>query len=363
MSNEVATTSPNGVMTIDATPRQQAWIQMANVKEKLEAALQKKELELQAFLKGTTAVEIEENLENYRAKFKEMEAQRLKFTRVIEDKVIGALMQFEKRSSPKTNPEFLKLEAKLLELKIKEKEKNAEATTKEQEKILYTAHIKNEYERQVAEFKKAAYHEIYTCYKQALADENAEPELRVAVARTINEIKFVELVRYERKFVTNEEATAIYKTIPSPSVKVLREQMIEELNRVWANYENDKDSNVGVDAEAEEKINEINITKEQTSAINTMIAQSETAKAAIIIGAGSGKKKVKEIVEVVEEDTLAWANKIMIAFTNTPQCHMYLKAKIAKKITVGQLAECLAKYAEVTGKKVAGIKYEEKKTL
>lgn len=363
MNNEVATVPQgnNGVVQMDLTPQQAAWVKLANVKKKLDDSLQKQELSIQSLLKDGTAIEVETNLAAAKKALGSLKGERMAFTNVVDEKIVSALMQYEKRSAGLIE----EYEKKLLELKIKEQEAGKGAKDKAEETIKYAAYIKNEYERQVAEFKKQAWNEIYANYKLSLEDPRTKQEMFNAVLKTLSDMKFVPIVKYERKFVTDKEATDIYKKTPAPSVNALRDEMIGELNKVWANYDNDAAAKLSshVEAEAQSKIEDVQNSLEQTTAITNMLAETEAASQATIIGATAGKKKVKTVLQVVEEDSLAWAIKIMIAFTQTPQCHMYLKAKIAGNIKVSQLADALGQYAEVTGKKVAGIQYEEKKKL
>lgn len=355
MANEI--TTPN--VTLSVSPRQAAWIKLADVKTKLETSLQKQELQLQLYLQGESIEVIESHIDSYVKGWKSLQAERLAFTSIVDNKIVQPLMDYEKRSSPATNEEFIKLKQKLLDLKLAANEKSGAEKAKKDEQILYIAHIKNQYEIQKAEFLKAAYREISTCYKAALEDPRTKDEIKGEVAKTITEIKFVELVKFPRKHVTNEEATKIYADIPKPSVKELRGTMLTELERVWGNYENDAAANLVVDSE--DKISEIDASVQQSTAINSLMAQGEMNQTATVVGAG--KKKVKTVINIVSEDTLVWAIKIMAAFINTPQAHGFLKAKKAGNIRVDQLADALATHVMSGAKKIDGIKYEEKTTL
>lgn len=360
MSNEVMVPgSANGIVTINVTPRQKAWVTLSDVKTKLEESLQKQELELQAMINlefaMVSAEALEKTLDEYRKKWTAMKNQRMAFTNIVDEKIVQALMQYEKRSAPeaKFNEKFGALEKQLLDAKIKAKEANNAQTEKQKEEAAYTAHIKNQYEIQVATFKKQAYNEIYTMYQQALT--GGQPELKTEVAKTISELQFVELVKYPRKFVTNEEATEIYKKIPKPTVTELRKQMILELEKMWQNYENDKAGNINVQQELEEQVANIEQQTTQATSINTMLAKSEASTPVVMIGAG--KKKLKETMSIEGDDTLGWALKVIIAFANTPQSHGYLKAKIAKNIKVEQMADALAELAANGGARIDGLKY------
>lgn len=360
MSNEIVKTES---VTVSVTPRQAAWIKLADVKTKLETSLQKQELQLQLYLQGESIEVIESHIDSYVKGWKSLQAERLAFTSIVDNKIVQPLMDYEKRSSPATNEGFVKLKQKLLELKLAANEKGGVEKAKKDEQILYIAHIKNQYEIQKAEFLKTAYREISVCYKAALEDPRTKDEIKGEVAKTITEIKFVELVKFPRKHVTNEEATKIYADIPKPSVKELRGTMLTELERTWGNYENDKAANLGttIEEESQIRLKEIENEFQQSTAINSLMAQGEMNQTATVVGAG--KKKVKTVISVVSEDTLVWAIKIMAAFINTPQAHGYLKAKKAGNIKVEQLADALATHVMAGGKKIDGIKYEEKTTL
>jgi hypothetical protein len=196
---------------------------------------------------------------------------------------------------------------------------------------------------------------------RALLLDKGEDEVKKKLIESINEMNFVDLVKFERKLVTNEEAMKIYASITKPSLIACRKAMVEEVDKMWKNYENDKAGNINVEEELIEKVQEAETNHVANTAINTLTAKSEISTPAVIIGAG--KKKIKTVTYIESEDTFAWALRIIIAFGSTPQAHGFLKAKIAKNINVDKMADALAELAATMGTKIEGLKYTTKETL
>lgn len=312
--------------------QQKAWLTFATRKNELTATLQKYELELQGILNNIPADILghEKALEQYRKVFNEMKTMRMTFTGMIEQKLLQPLMEPEKRVDYQTSSAYIKANVALLDKKREEKNKAAKQNDHAIEAAAYTTHIKNQYELQRSTYIQTAWREIRVAYEQALQQDGDIQTLVDTLKTVIAELKFIEPVKYDRKLVTNEEAMKIYAGIEKPKITALREQMLNEADKVFANYKSDKAAQTGKEvvqhiASVEKEV----VEEAQTNiSINNLVERGAIAAPVIPITG----KAIKEISKVDFNGSQEMAVQIIAAFLRHPACFQFLKVKSWEKV-------------------------------
>lgn len=327
------------------TVQQQGWIRLADMKATLFEELQNAELEIQGILTEINA----ETLKTAKNKMASAKEKRMSFTRLIDEKLLNPAMEYEKRMANVINA------AAVIEL---EQRKKAEAEAFEAQAIIneeaeFKAHLINEYHRIGAENRLNYEKAINAWYRVGLEKGDLELSYIITILACIIE---PEMNKFNRKYISEERAMEIFLTIE----KYDKAQDIENAKQIavekYANFKNDvANSEIAIIAlEQAAKQRETEITQEIaiTTATNTLIAQAET----VVIET----PKIKRELKIVVVESEMWAISVTNNFIRLlPHLAKYLRLKSWSKLTIGQMADALAKYMTETGTTIGNLKTEE----
>ena len=336
------------------TTIQQGWLKLAEIRIDLFDRLRLDELACQGELKDLEQLPLEKMQANLRsAKFNLSEAKRkrLEFTRMIDDKLTGPSMEFEKRMASMID-EASKLElAKRLAIESESKEQQLHAN----EVALYKAHIVNEWTRIAHEYRSNLQKMIDSSYInciKARVDVAKVPEMIADLENILAKIELSTFVKFQRMFITDQEALDIFHSIdkyePTNDLKYYQSIVAD----TFSMYAHDFNS---IDKLEEEQCIRVAKAEQELKAdiaINTLIAQSET----LIVDT----PKVKREIKIVVIESEAWAMAIMTNFIkNWQHVNKYVKVKSWAKLSIGQMADALSKHISETGETFANITTEE----
>ena len=317
------------------TPQQRGWIGMATLKNALVENLTKLSLAAQQVLlnEAKTITEREQQLKDYRAAANAISEARLcseflKRLRSVQDE----LMQYEKQADYKTNEKYKTLEAELLQLKKDEQAKAEAAAAHQREAAQYRAHVLNQIEHIVSDFRVRAWQEINVMYKQAIATKDKgliEPTIA-----TINSMTFIQPVKFNAISLSVEERKEIAASITPPDIAKLRTEMVNEARAIWEQYDHDVAAQITPDLQA--KANEVQREAEQNAAINTITAEVTVPE---IVPEGKALKKVYSIESV---NTQEWFTAVITNFLKYPEAASKLKNRKWSSVTAEQMAAALA---------------------
>ena len=336
------------------TTIQQGWLKLAEIRIDLFDRLRLDELACQGELKDLEQLPLEKMQANLRsAKFNLSEAKRkrLEFTRMIDDKLTGPSMEFEKRMASMID-EANKIElAKRLAIESEAKDQQLHAN----EVALYKAHIVNEWTRIAHEYRSNLQKMIDSSYInciKARVDVAKVPEMIADLENILAKIKIGYLAKFDIHLITDQEALDIFHTIdkyePANDLKYYQ-GLVADTFSMYAHDFNSIDK-----LEEEQRIRVAKAEQELKAdiAINTLIAQSET----LIVET----PKVKREIKIVIVESEAWAMAILTNFINNWQhVNKYVKVKSWAKLSIGQMADALAKHISETGETFANITTEE----
>lgn len=325
-------------------PLQLGWIGLSKKKTDLTEALIKAELAVQATLLN---IEQEKDLpkiqlaistaKNQAAAAKE---RRLLFTRMLDERMIGPLMLFEKN-----NDELI---AKASKYELATRSTAATVANKVQlkatEEAQYKAHIVNEYLRVAADYRLTLENRIMFYYKQSLerkTEVSHIPALKQDIKGELPNIELVPFVKFARSLVTDVEAVAIFNAIakydPAPDLA----KAIEQVDTQFSLYANDlKNATVAI-ASVEEQIQQRNA--EVFEAVSTEVAVNTLIASAGVPQINVPKVK-KSVAVVVDGTSEAWAMAVIGNGTKNWQViKTYLKVKSWDKLSLGHIAVALGK--------------------
>jgi hypothetical protein len=363
---ETKTTSPESAIITLPTAAQlapspaqiAAWTALAENKNNLTNQLAVAELGLQQILLGVNQTDhaaITEALATYRKKHSEMVAQRKEFTSIIDANIVQPLMAFEKRADPKSNETYLDIDAKGLSLRQAEAQKANQFQAVESEKSMFIAHCTNEYLRIENKYILDLSAVIDTGYAANLKAKSPKPHLDNIIVN-MKAVKIDQPAKFEPQYLTKEQMREIYLTITPPNCAKFLAEKIDFLPQVFINYESDlanaqaaiermeTDAKIAV-IEAEKKV-------EAESAINTLVA---TASTPVI-----ETPKIKRDLIIESVNSAEWAQLIMTTFiANMPTLTRLVRVKSWEKLSIGQMADAIAKHATDTGETFKGVTYVE----
>jgi len=163
------------------TTIQQGWLKLAEIRIDLFDRLRLDELACQAELNNIQELPLEKmqaNLRNAKFNLSEAKRKRLEFTRMIDDKLTGPSMEFEKRMAAMID-EANKFElAARLDIESKAKESQLHAN----EVALYKAHIVNEWTRIAHEYRSNLQKMIDSSYINCLKAKSPVNQVDAMVA-------------------------------------------------------------------------------------------------------------------------------------------------------------------------------------
>jgi hypothetical protein len=336
------------------TTIQQGWLKLAEIRIDLFDRLRLDELACQGELKDIESLPLEKMqsaLKSAKFNLSEAKRKRMDFTRMIDDKLTSPSMEFEKRMASMID-EASKLElAKRLSIESEAKESQLHAN----EVALYKAHIVNEWTRIAHEYRSNLQKMIDSSYInciKARVDVAKVPDMVADLVNILARIELSTFVKFNRMFITDQEALDIFHSIdkyePSGDLKYYQDMVAD----TFSMYAHDFNSIDQLEEEQRIRVAQAEQELKADLAINTLIAQSET----LIVDT----PKVKREIKIVIVESEAWAMAIMTNFIkNWQYVNKYVKVKSWAKLSIGQMAEALAKHISETGETLANLETEE----
>lgn len=270
--------------------------------------------------------------------------QRLEFTTMLNEGVISESMKFEKRNIALLSD----ANAKELQIRSALVRRQNESQGKEDEKTQLRTHIQNEYFRIAAEYRIRLEQYIADGYASALRGKMAIDVMPAYVEQIRTWMKaevLSEFKVFSRRLVNDQEAMAIYKSIP-PYVQ--GNDLIMALNKLenkFSMYANDlANPDAALQVNAEDALQTMStITEEAEVAASTNELMNQAGSLTV---ATSGSATVKTKKEVVAENTDLWAKAVIQNFvTNWNVCRQYIKIKEWSNLKIDQMAAALGKLA------------------
>jgi hypothetical protein len=348
MSNELA------LQVAALTPQHQAWIGMAEAKNNLVADLTEKELAAQGLLiiQNTDHELIDAALAVYRKAHSEMVESRKGFTNQIDAGIIQPLMAFEKRVDPAKNTSYLTLASQSLSLRKSAAEAAASQNAINQELASFKAHCTNEFFRTCAEYRTMLRREISTIYEYYLKLKMAPDTDRIK--KHLQDVAVSANTKFIPVRITQDQMVSIYNEIHKPDYNLVLEEILKEAETTFANFTSDL-ANADLAIEAQQQAAQLTQIAEnqkvaEETAINTLIISAET----VVVET----PKIKSTYQITIIESEGWAKAIMAGFiTNLPALAKYIRVKSWSKLSIGQMAEYLAKLATDTETKIKGVDY------
>lgn len=344
-----------GTVAEQLSPTQKGWLVIGERTGNTFKSLQAQELEIQSIVSGYETSDldaVQSKLKKAKAKAAEAKDERLSFTRMIEERLTGPSMMFEKR-----NDELLgKVSARELQLRKEQAAKDAEANAKEAEKAALKAFMINEWNRISTSYKINLNQVITQAYTTALEDKIATqdlPEYLAGVKKLLSEIPQGAKGKFDLKLLSKEEAMEVYKTVSVPDMSAILSAAQSYMeNNVFAMYEQDL-QNTEKAAEAHKKLMDEQAAKdkekmEMEAASITLMSQAEP----LVMNSGA---KVKKIMKVKREESERFAlTVIRTAIANWPD----FKDKMAVKSWL-KLVDPFVKALDKMDTQFDGLQYEE----
>jgi len=339
---------------MNLTPIQSGWIKLADIKTALFNDLERAELAVQAYMngiEGNTLDVVQNNIKSAKIVMTDAKAKRLEFTRMIDDKLITPATAFEKRMAEQIE------QAGAIELEMRKQA--AENAGKQQaianETAALKAHIVNEWFRIAAQYRHELERVTLESYQNCLKEKHPThsiPAMVQDMKRILNAWNLPEFQKFERKLVSDGLAKEIYDSIEKYNPADDLQTAIKNISVIWSTYANDL-ANADVAIESIEKHKQIaemafEMDLEFETATNALIAEAET----MIIETPKVKKEIKIKVDETEQ----WAKTIVSNFVRLwPYVNQYVRVKSWTKLTIGQMADALAKHINETGNIIPGI--------
>lgn len=344
--------------TAELSPLQKGWLHMAGIREQLFADLQAAELSVQgAITPAATSTDlptVQAAIASAKATMKEAKEKRLAFSRLIDEKLLTPSMEFEKRMAAQIES----VSGHELELR---KQAESEAQKKQahaNELAAYKAHVTNEWFRIASQYRAELDREITATYvanlRAGVAIDRAV--LLPAIAESLQTITIPPPVKYSRVLVTDAEAKEAIASIRPYDPKPDLQTAIDGLEERFSMYENDlanaEEAAKATEEEQQERQQEQSQALAAEQATNVLIAQAET----ITVDA----PKVKRELRIVVIESEQWAMAVTANFMkNWQHVNKYVRVKSWSKLSIGQMADALAKHISETGEQLQGLQTEE----
>lgn len=343
---------------MNLTPQQNGWIKLSDIKSTLFDDLQRAELAVQDYIngiEGNTLDVVQHNIKCAKQVMADAKSKRLEFTRMIDEKLINPTMEFEKRMA--FNIEI----GSGIELELR---KQASESAQAQQLIAneaaaLKAHIVNEWFRIAAQYRYELERITLESYQNCLKDKQPPhciPTMVQDMKRIIDEWKLPEFEKFERKLIPDGHAKEIFDSIEKYNQAGDLQNAKNNVSAVWSTYSNDL-ANADAAIESIEKHKQVaemamQMDLELETATNALIAEAET----LIVET----PKVKKEIKIVAEETEQWAKTIVSNFVRLwPYCNKYVRVKSWSKLTIGQMADALAKHINESGNNIPGVEMVE----
>lgn len=339
------------------TTIQQGWLKLAEIRIDLFDRLRLDELACQAELKDIQNLPLEKMqaaLKNAKFNLSEAKRKRLDFTRMIDDKLTQPSMEFEKRMAAMID-EATKLE---LAARLDNESKAIEAQLLQNEIAQFKTHIVNEWTRIAHEYRSNLQKMIDSSYINCIKAKHPVtfvPAMVSDLQNILSKIALGNFKKFDTRLIENEQALEIFHSIDKyepagdlPYYQGLAEERFQMYAHDLANEESlqklEQEQQLRVAAAEQELAADI--------ATNTLIAQAET----LIVDT----PKVKREIKIVVVESEGWAMAVMTNFIkNWQYVNKYVKVKSWAKLSIGQMAEALAKHISETGETFNNLQTEE----
>jgi len=339
------------------TTIQQGWLKLAEIRIDLFDRLRLDELACQAELKDIDNLPLERmqaNLRNAKFNLSEAKRKRLEFTRIIDDKLTQPSMEFEKRMAAMID-EATKLE---LAARLDNESKAIEAQLLQNEIAQFKTHIVNEWTRIAHEYRSNLQKMIDSSYINCIKAKNPVTQVPAMVAdlKTImSKFDLGTFQKFQTRLMHDQQALKIYYDIDKyePAGDLAYYQTLaEERFQMYAHDLANEESLQKLEQEQRARVAAAEQELAADIATNTLIAQAET----LIVDT----PKVKREIKIVVVESEAWAMAVMTNFIkNWQYVNKYVKVKSWAKLSIGQMAEALAKHISETGETFSNLQIEE----
>jgi predicted metal-dependent hydrolase len=162
-------------------------------------------------------------------------------------------------------------------------------------------------------------------------------------------------VKFQRMFITDQEALDIFHSIDKyePSNDLAYYQsLVTDRFAMYAHDLANEESLAKLLQEQQIRVAQAEQELKADIATNTLIAQAET----LIVET----PKVKREIKIVVIESEAWAMAVLTNFIkNWQYVNKYVKVKSWAKLSIGQMAEALAKHISETGETFTNLQTEE----
>ena len=320
------------------TTIQQGWLKLAEIRIDLFDRLRLDELACQKELNRIQDLPLEKmqaNLRNAKFNLSEAKRKRLEFTRMIDE-----ANKFE-------------LAARLdIESKAKESQLHAN------EVALYKAHIINEWTRIAHEYRSNLQKMIDSSYINCIKAKNPVEQVSAMVSdlqSIMSKFDLSSFVKFQRMFITDQEALDIFHSIdkyePANDLSYYQ-TLVNDRFEMYAHDLANEESLAKLEEEQQIRVANAEQELKADIATNTLIAQAET----LIVDT----PKVKREIKIVVIESEAWAMAVMTNFIkNWQHVNKYVKVKSWAKLSIGQMADALAKHISETGETFTNLQTEE----
>ncbi len=343
---------------MELTPQQSGWIKLAGIKENLVNNLNNAELSIQGILADLQSKDhfhIEHAINEAKSVFKIAKGSRLEFTRLIDDKLINPIMDYEKRMQKNIDAGIvIELEAR-----------KAEAMRIQSEQIYLNevaalkTHIKNERARVKNKYIDDLRKGINVMYREFLLAKRTIDEIysmKVEVADFIQFFKLDEFQRFSLNAVTSAQAFDIFQEFETYNGKEDLKNAIDSIDDVFKTYQLDLQNAEMAILANQQKQNEIDKIRNEQQTFeklsNELIDDANSVKLEM--------PKFKNEIRIVNDNTETWALNIITHFMKNYQfISKHIKVKSWDKLTLGQMSTALAKHIQETGEQIPSFQIEE----
>jgi hypothetical protein len=274
---------------------------------------------------------------------------------MIDDKLTFPSMEFEKRMAAMID-EATKLElAARLDIESKAKE----AQLLQNEIAQFKTHIVNEWTRIAHEYRSNLQKMIDSSYINCIKAKNPVSQVPAMVSDLkdiMSRFALGTFQKFDTKLISNEKALEIFHSIDKyvhDKDLAYYQTLAEEKFQMYAHDLAGAAESLAK-LEQHQKIRVAAAEQELAAdiATNTLIAQAET----IMVDT----PKVKREIKIVVVESEAWAMAVMTNFMKVWQDVNYrVKVKSWAKLSIGQMAEALAKHMSETGETFSNLQTEE----
>ena len=340
------------------TTQQQGWLKLAEIKHDLFDRLRLDELACQSELKDFESLSLEKmqcNLRQCKHFYSEAKRKRLDFTKMLDDKLYTPSMEFEKRMASMID-DATKLElAKRLAIESEAKE----AQLLQNEIAQFKTHIVNEWTRIAHEYRSNLQKIIDSSYINCIKARSPVEKLPAMVKDLKDIMSRFALGNFQKftgiQLLKDEQCIEIFHSIDKyvhDGDLAYYQSLVDDKFKMYAHDFANAESLAKLEEEQRIRVAQAEQELKADLAMNTLIAQAET----LIVDT----PKVKREIKIVVVESEAWAMAVMTNFIKIWQNVNYrVKVKSWAKLSIGQMADALAKHMSDTGETFNNLQSEE----